>query len=333
MLEQKKQMLIESFEKMNVSMLSVLLDDDKTYQDVPKELFVQKLEAVFETFQQNGDTCLTAHAGTCYSDSCPNAGCRGYAFVGNATNNHISLIFKDSAQEIEDIFHCGEFKTDDPFVRTNQKIRLEVWADEMAAFEPSVDFLILLQQAEKAYETLIQYRDDIIDKSIYLPWISKYASLYEMVKLQIMYSGFHRFNQLYGSISSLNEFLPYSVEAQQALEAYAEIDVQNEQQLLHWLTTYEPLGDHFIGFLYDEIDLEHPEAKAYFTTGGLKISTADFKYIALFKFYFDDYYWYKLDEYNTFTNEQLRNAYNPDDEISQYRSSLTYHLRKRNKLR
>ena len=44
----KKQLIIKAFEQLDAGMLDVLLNDDMSYQDVPKQTFVNKLKDYFE---------------------------------------------------------------------------------------------------------------------------------------------------------------------------------------------------------------------------------------------------------------------------------------------
>jgi hypothetical protein len=47
----KKEPIIKSFQNMDLDILDILLDENKTYQDVYKEIFIEKLEIVFSHFK------------------------------------------------------------------------------------------------------------------------------------------------------------------------------------------------------------------------------------------------------------------------------------------
>ncbi len=47
----KKQALVKYILEMNIDMISLLLDDDKSYMDVSKEVFVKKLIEVFNNLK------------------------------------------------------------------------------------------------------------------------------------------------------------------------------------------------------------------------------------------------------------------------------------------
>lgn len=311
-------------------MLEVLLDESIAYQDATKEVFLEKLNGAFLKFEKNGDTYLSHHKGVCNSEECSNKGCSGYSFVGNNSKNHIDLIFQESDNEIDDIFHCNSFEITDKSVETKDLIYIFIKNDEKADFKPGIDFLIKNQKCILAYEELIQYQNIIIAKEIYTCWLEKHSELYKSFdSLPIFYSGFDKFHTLYRRISELNSFLQTSNFAKEAIEEFQTINKSNESHLLKWLIKYEKTGNSLTLFLYDHIDFEYPEKSEHFEVHDLKINTSDFKYIAKFKFLFDGHYWSMLEKYTTFSNEDEIRYINENSEMSKYVSSLTYHLNKR----
>ncbi|MGL6269330.1 MAG: hypothetical protein ACRC2O_15460, partial [Chitinophagaceae bacterium] len=85
----KKETIIHYFEKMDIRMLDILLDDTKTYQNASKDIFLEKLALAFKKFKNINDTFLTSYKGICGSKVCPNKGCKGFSFVGNISGQHI----------------------------------------------------------------------------------------------------------------------------------------------------------------------------------------------------------------------------------------------------
>lgn len=55
--------VIKYFSEMDVEMLSIILDDNRTYQDATKVDFLNKVENLFKKFKNSGDTFLTPHLG------------------------------------------------------------------------------------------------------------------------------------------------------------------------------------------------------------------------------------------------------------------------------
>ena len=50
---------------MNLSLLDVLLDDDKTYHDTTKTIFLEKINSVFTFIKSYGNTKLHSFKGNC----------------------------------------------------------------------------------------------------------------------------------------------------------------------------------------------------------------------------------------------------------------------------
>ncbi len=84
---------------MDIDTLGLVLDDNKTYQDVSKELFLQKVKEGFDDFKKYGDTELLIYPGRCISTKCSNSGKRGYSFIGGTSKLHLDMIFEETDTE------------------------------------------------------------------------------------------------------------------------------------------------------------------------------------------------------------------------------------------
>lgn len=94
---------------LDIEMVSSFLDDDKTYQDFPKYLFLSKLLKVFEYFEKAGDRVLSIHKGGCAGCS---RGCRGFTFLGKR-GDYMDILFLTEGNEIKDIHECSGFVNDE----------------------------------------------------------------------------------------------------------------------------------------------------------------------------------------------------------------------------
>jgi hypothetical protein len=85
-------------QRLDIDMVSRVLEDKRTYQNFAKPLFIKKLEDALDEFIDAGDTYLNLYNGSCNSKSC-NYKCKGYSFVGNNSGNYFDLIIdvKDGA--------------------------------------------------------------------------------------------------------------------------------------------------------------------------------------------------------------------------------------------
>lgn len=323
----KKSLIINAIQNMDSSMLDVLLDQSKVYQDVTKELFVEKMEAIFQNFKKGSDTFLFSHPGFCCSDDCTNKGCSGYSFVGNHSQNHIDLIIDEDGGEVNDIFQCQEFAIKNQEVDLKKRLFIKIMQDERADFKPSADFLIRSQKCRMAYDELMIYKDQVIGKELYIPWLEKYHALYKSFRMPpIFYADFNRFHSLYGGLEELSDYLKTSDYFKGAIHEFQTINSIDELQLLKWLIKHEKMAGELILFLYDNIDFEFPERSEFFEVRDLKIRVADFKFIARFKFLFDEYYWDMYEKYKLPEEEGSLLPREPDG-VEEKRSSLSYFLK------
>ena len=109
-------------EQMDIEMIDAFLDAKNTYQDMEKEKFLSKLECVFQSFRNFGDTFLLPYQGrcnNCYKDKV------GYTFVGNFSFNYISIIVDSEKGTINDMFECSSFMNDDQSLKLNKKLYID----------------------------------------------------------------------------------------------------------------------------------------------------------------------------------------------------------------
>ncbi|MFN5931940.1 MAG: hypothetical protein ACK42F_10155, partial [Sphingobacteriales bacterium] len=83
-LKTQKEGLVYFIRHFYIETIDSLLDDDKTYQDFPKYLFVQKLGHALDRFIAASDGHSNTYTGTCSSAIC-SMGCGGIRFIGNAS--------------------------------------------------------------------------------------------------------------------------------------------------------------------------------------------------------------------------------------------------------
>jgi len=103
----KREALVHFFQLMDIEMIALLLNDAPTYQDFPKEVFIEKLSRTFDEFKEKGDTFLNAIQGTCgICDKSKN----GFMFIGNASKQYMSLIFDMEGNVAKDVFECAKMK-------------------------------------------------------------------------------------------------------------------------------------------------------------------------------------------------------------------------------
>ena len=113
-------------ERMDIKMIDVFLDNDKTYQEFKKDIFIDKLQQAFAQFADLGDTRLIAFEGRC--NSCDKTK-TGFTFIGNKSNNYMSIIFDTADNKINDLYECGGFKNQQADLNLEERIYISVLPD------------------------------------------------------------------------------------------------------------------------------------------------------------------------------------------------------------
>lgn len=103
------QAVVYFIQQLDIDMVDTLLDDTREYQDMKKEIFINKLGHAMNEFIESGDTYLNISHGFCDSVIC-NYKCKGISFVGNLSGNFIDLIIEIVGGCVFDIYECSHFK-------------------------------------------------------------------------------------------------------------------------------------------------------------------------------------------------------------------------------
>ncbi len=89
--------------KMDSHLLYSLLEDDRTYEDVSKQDFVELLNDRFNSHRSLGDSELYMDLDVCKSCNCHQPVCK---FIGNTSGIHFALYFEIKEGGITDIYEC-----------------------------------------------------------------------------------------------------------------------------------------------------------------------------------------------------------------------------------
>ncbi len=125
-LQSQVEAVIYCLQRMDVDFLKLILDDGLTYLGMDMPTFIKKIALTFDEFLNNGDTFLNTFEGRCGSTTCSNAGCSGFSFMGNKTNNYINLLLESKDGRITDITECYSFEIDDIKLSKNEQIFIDL---------------------------------------------------------------------------------------------------------------------------------------------------------------------------------------------------------------
>jgi hypothetical protein len=123
-LQTQAEAVLYFFQRLDIDMLKLVLDDAHTYQDFDKKVFLKKLDYAFDDLLQAGNTYLNRYEGFCNSEEC-NFKCKGYSFVGNVTNDYMDLILEIKNNKVTDIYECSKFVNSETDILKKENICID----------------------------------------------------------------------------------------------------------------------------------------------------------------------------------------------------------------
>lgn len=241
----KKEAIVKYITEMNSDMLYILLDESKSYMEVPKETFIAKLEEIFQTLKNKNinhfSKVVKGHCG----GSCNN-GCGGYSFL-TIDNQSLDLLFEEENDNIKDIYRCTLFVNEEQ-IKNKKEIYLSFYDDEKTNYIPSSSDKYLKKQIEIASSEFKEFKNDITDLETFYNWAIRVHDLYDRVDI---YDRIHLdfTNQLFDIVnanSSIIKLISLYPRAKKAMKEYINIDLSNESELVDWVLKYED-GDFYYG--------------------------------------------------------------------------------------
>ncbi|OYX85423.1 MAG: hypothetical protein B7Y83_04825 [Flavobacteriales bacterium 32-34-25] len=324
--------LINAISEMDSKTLELILEDNVSYQDTIKTIFLQKLKEVFKDFQKE-DNKLIPYEGKCNSDKCINKNKKGIAFVGNKSGRYSNFIIEENEDgSVKDIYTCSDFCTNENVINENKKkLDITVYNDEKVNFKPSSSYNYLKNKSITALNEIKQLNNCEISKDEIITWIKSYEELYNSMNWINNYYKYHySFYWLYYHINEIYKFLIIENEAKIAIDEFKSINLDREIDLLKWLVKYEHLYNELIllyGNIVSEESLQtgncvlHKDHTVYFKIDILR-NCIDLQELL------EKHYYEKLNKYNTLSPEEQENKIPFDDDYERT-SSLKYHLQVR----
>ena len=111
-------------QRLDIDMLNMILEDDRTYQNFDKPLFINKLGNAFDKFIEKGNTYLNRHEGFCNAESC-NFKCKGLSFIGNKSRHYFDLIIDSKDGIVYDIYECSSFESCNQNLERSYRITID----------------------------------------------------------------------------------------------------------------------------------------------------------------------------------------------------------------
>lgn len=333
MFNRKKETIVKAITEMNLESLNLILDENLTYQDASKEMFLSKLEEIFYEFKKNNDT-LQSYSGRCGSKDCSNFDKNGMLFCGRNSGNHFNLIIEEDENEnVKDLYYCNVFKCnfEDKVNKNGQSLELFIYEDEKVKFRPSSHYEYLNRKSIEAISELSIFKNKTISKAELLNWYEKYSDFYASKPLfDFRFKNEHRFYQVYRKAEEIKKYLELEHECAKAMQLYDTLIEDIEMNLLKWLAEHEHLKDELILFYCDLADEKTGEFNNIIFNKELNISL-ELEYLKnCFRFQdiIDTYYYVMFDKFKTEIEE--KEDCNPFDDVIEKYISLNYHLKRKN---
>lgn len=320
---------------MDIDLLRYYLKDKYTYQEATKEVFLDKIENIFEEHRNVGDTELLLYEGACTSKTCENCGKKGYRLVGNRSKNYIDLIFEVDGDDITDIYTCSEFEsyTEIPDLETKADIYINL--DDEVGFPKPPEYWARVYAARDAYNELITTPPRKLTFEEMTYWLDKHADLYQrsggfgFLKPHMKWTSFL---MLYADLQEMVHLISENID--QIRQANCELkQVETEQELIEWLLRYEELhGKGTVDLMFtvakDGEEYYFDKTNLYLFKGEIFNETLRF---------FDSYQTHHeplLEKYTIYTREEEAEMYDEENykEEKPDLYSIKFHLESRKEL-
>ena len=246
----KKESIVKYISEMNIDKLALVLAHDTSFMDITKELFLSKLQKVFEVLRAKNITVFSkVLTGVCEADSkCKDM--EGCQFI-TSDKRSLTLLFEERRGEIIDIHGCSKFRTYQDSEETTP-IPISIWADEKIGYQPTVDHIILTQKMDAFYVQFEVFKNTVTPIEQYASYFKPVKALYDSIPL-IAHLGFKFFYHF--SYFVVDHLFPLIILenneiAQKALRDYERRDISNELDVLEWRFKYDDVRR----FLDDELE-------------------------------------------------------------------------------
>ena len=275
-MENKKDLIIKAFEKLDANMLDVLLNDDQPYQDVSKDLFVAELKKYFWEMKSENYSVFDYKAckGVCQNCS---KGKTGYSFVNSEGHSFMSMVFEESEDDFTDIYKCGSFCTENKEIE-EEMTGIFFYKDDEVTYVPSAKNILEEKRCESAFSELMREieSEGILSKKFYIPWTEKFGDLDDISEA---FSGeSYRYKSKVKKPLSTLKFYTKIVEKDRIAKKYwlefLQIPIITKESIITWLIACDREFEYLKYGFADSTNFK----SGYFENSGLKIDLHEFYY-------------------------------------------------------
>lgn len=235
----KLQHTLNAIKNLDFTALEQLLEDDKAYMEVSKELFLDRLKQKIQPQIEKGfkgyEEILVGTCNTCYK------GCNAYSFYAEDFPS-LELYFDVKDGIIKDMKFCHNLKG----VKKNEfmdNIYFDFFEEEKVNFKPTTAYTQTKAVIDQALERLDVYLSQPINAKAIEDWQSDLKQ-YKHINSPLnstSYKAFDLFFSVYHDLDNLKTCFKQNPIAVKAMQEYQRVR-NDERGLVKWHFTYRDLS-------------------------------------------------------------------------------------------
>ncbi len=221
---------------MNIDAINLILDDNRSYFDAPKDLFIETLNKQFEYQKFQGVSQFEkVEKGICQKCF---VGCFGYSFL-TKNNDYLDIIIEEEEGRIIDLTQCTKFKNDVEVLK-NKQIYLYFKKDLRTSYLPSTMHLAQQTGIDKAEDEFKGFENKIITLKDLEFWNEKWATLFDSVKYMNLDHYFVcSFVSTYYNVKSVLLLRDEKEFCKLAMLEFNSLNTANEKEIINWLIEFK----------------------------------------------------------------------------------------------
>jgi len=164
--DRKKETIVKAIAAMDLVSLELVLDENLTYQDACKKMFLTKLKDIFDELKKSEDA-LQSLSGKYGSKDCSNYNKNGMLFCGRNSGKHFNLIIEEDENEnVKDLYYCNVFKCnfENKANKKGKSLEIFIYEDEKAYFKISSHYNYINTTSLEAISDLSNFKNKTISK-------------------------------------------------------------------------------------------------------------------------------------------------------------------------
>lgn len=234
---EKKKLILKAFENLDAEALGNLLDKNKTYQDVPMELFVERYREYFKGILEDDEIIcdFKAYKGKCNGCS---KGKSGFSFVNSEGICFAHLVFIEGIDEFLDIYLCNNFISSNNNININFP-GVDFFDDEKVGYLLTFDELVEKEFCLNAINCINEELNNknVLSLEFIKDWQKKYEPIYGDFKLlnQKNYYFIALMQNYLGNIRNALSFIELNNKASLFINLYEDKIFDDDEMKIIWL--------------------------------------------------------------------------------------------------